>query len=893
MFASAFLLSAITLVAGGKSDYRIVRPDKASPAIVEWAKFLSTTIREMTGVEIPVVGESERKADEPAILFAVRPEGDRYEEYVVRTDGKDLVLTGTGARGPALAARHFLTRVCGCRWYDGWTRKVPKTDTLAVPDLDVRRTPSFLVRTIFMGCGWGNDPKWRPGPVSMPRLPGNPTGRPGDAHTFYAFTKDFPKERLDLLSLSPEGKRCMLKGALGPNFCLTHPDARAHVKAKLREFIRLDRADAARDGIEPPFIYSLCQNDCSKFFCCCPACKAISDKYGHGGLLIDFVNDIARDIAKDHPEIVLSTDAYAFSEEPPKGGPKAEPNVLVEVTRTKQNYYSPVEEDTDNPYVGFLKGWSQAASLLGSWDYWVFYWDTFPAPYHNVHFIRRNLKWYHDLGVRMAHIESEQPNTASFRSLKAWLGDELLLDIDQDDAPLIDDFLSGFYGAAAPEMRELMDLIAERQKGQNGKVFVKEGVFHPSMGVDVPRRAWLDAGFYAKAEDIFTRAEAKVKDADRQTRLNVARERIPVDLSLLYVYGIIRPSVAKEALAKRYLANREAQYRLRVDEKILGSELAKVRREVDRIFGIEEEKKSAPAASAAASEREHDPRVEKRLADGGVELSFDLTRLTVVPKEKGVSVEWFCRESEMGNIHSRYDAGDWNLFSGDAVDFYFSPYLPDASAGMQPCQYRFMMNPSGTTLTAYDDAKWRSRSIVAKRTFVDGGWKSEWMIPYAALAAYDSRTKDGFRPVLPTAHWLFSVSRARAATGVKELLPGGEVRLEIPGKFLEPFARLAIGRCTATAGKKTGEYEIACPAAEIAGRPFEGRAKILLYVGKARTVVATETLKLAAGATGEIRATVVLPQSAERFAASVAVADEENRCVRVSPDLPIANPWVE
>ena len=258
-----------------------------------------------------------------------------------------------------------------------------------------------------------------------------------------------------------------------------------------------------------------------------------------------------------------------------------------------------------------------------------------------------------------------------------------------------------------------------------------------------------------------------------------------------------------------------------------------------------------------------------------------------------MSVEWFCRESEMGNIHSRYDAGDWNLFSGDAVDFYFSPYLPDASAGMQPCQYRFMMNPSGTTLTAYDDAKWRSRPIVAKRTFVDGGWKSEWMIPYAALATYDSRTKDGFRPILPTAHWLFDVKRARAATGMHEMLVGGQVRVTIPEENLAPFARLAIGRCDAVAGAKQGEVTVTCPLKEMSGKPFAGRAKFLLYVGKERRVVGTADVRLKANAEGEVRQAFTLPQSAERFAAAVAVADEENRCVRAGRDLPIANPWVE
>ena len=585
-FASAVLLSSLTLASGGSSDYAIVRPDKAPEAIAEWAKFLSTTLHEMTGAEFPVVGASERKAGSPAILFAVRPEGTKFEEYVLRTEGRDIVLTGFGQRGPALAARHFLTRVCGCRWYDGWTRKIPKVDALVIPDLNVRRTPSFFYRTIFCGGGWGGDPKWKTPPYAKPAMPGTAIGHPGDAHTLYAYSSGWPvEEHPELLSMTPDGQRRKLTGAMGPNFCFTNPLARQLARKRLREFIEMDRADARKRAVEPPFVYVVCINDCSNYLCHCPDCDKFAAKHNESGLMLDFINDLARDIAKDYPEVLVETDAYSYVEPPPKGDMKAEPNVLVEVTRTQQNYYSPVDEDLGHPFVDYLKGWGQVVKTLSVWDYWIFYWDAFPAPYHNVHFIRRNLQWYHDIGVRAMRLESEAPNTASFRSLKAWLGDELLLDIEQDDKPMIDEFFADFYGAAASEMRELMDLIAERQRGQDAPVFLSGAL--AALKYNLPPRKWLDADFYAKAEDIFARAEAKLKDADEQTRINVLRERIPVDLSLLNVYDTIKPAIGRRALADRFLANQERQLTLRVAPNELEATLHTMRSDAERLVQLD------------------------------------------------------------------------------------------------------------------------------------------------------------------------------------------------------------------------------------------------------------------------------------------------------------------
>ena len=575
------LPAGLRLSENGASRYVIVRPDAVPDGLMPWIDFLAGTLRRMTGAEFPVVSASARPFGRPAIAVGGPCEAKGFEDYVVRMSGRDLIVSGSDARATALAIRHFLTRICGCRFYDEWTESVPSKPTLDIPELALHRQPTFTFRCVF-GGSW--EIKWKKGPAVLPPLPGRFFGRPGDVHTFYYFTRDWLKDREDLLSMTPDGKRRKLTGQLGPNFCYTHPDARRLFKAKLREFIELDRRESAKAGVCPPRLYSIFQNDASGYSCHCPACDAFKAKHGgEGALLVDLANDLARDIAKDYPDIVLLTSAYAFSETPPESC-AIEPNVAIEVTRTRKNYYSPVRDDASTTFREDFRKWASMAPAMGCWEYWVFYWDAFPAPYHNVNLIRDDLLWYYENGVRYMRIESEQPTTASFRSLKAWLADELLQDLTLDDEALIGDFMKGFYGPAAPEMRELMDLLGRLQKGQCAPVFLNSS----AEQYKVPPRKWLDADFYAKAEDIFTRAEAKVRDAPEQIRLNVRRERIPVDLSELYVYDAVKPAIGRKDLAERYRQNQEAQYALRVDGSVMATELAKMRSEVEKLVRLDE-----------------------------------------------------------------------------------------------------------------------------------------------------------------------------------------------------------------------------------------------------------------------------------------------------------------
>ncbi len=602
LFASLSLLSTLPLLAGltlaenGKSAYVIVIPAKSTQVEKRLAKEFQRHFAGITGVTLPVKKENTLGAEMPRIAIgrtelargngAFAPE-QNPEEMIIRTVGKDLILAGGSLVGTGFAVYDFLEKQGSCRWFDRLNIVIPRKEKWVIGDLDLKRTPSFSFRRIFTQArNWQSGLpdlsvasratyNWIPNPVM---------GAPGDIHTFYLYCKDWPKDRLYLLSKTPEGRRRALRGQLGPNFCMTHPEAIDRFKKKLRQFIASDRKKCAKAGIPYPRYYNISMNDASKYFCRCDKCKAISDKHGESGLMLWFINQLAEDIAKDYPDLWIHTAAYSFATRP-SIGIKAAPNVVVELAHNTGNYYSTIESDDsapkgDMPFRKYVTEWGKRTGRLAIWDYWIFYWDAFAEPYHNVHFIKKDLEFYHRNGVRLIRVESEAADTSSFFQLKYWLGYQLMDDLTQDDRKLIADFMRGFYGPAAPEMKEWLDYIAERQKGQSGTVF-DQVRFNPNA------RPWIDAEFFRRADDIFRRAEAKCRPGSMALK-NVHRERIPVDLALMHKYEKIKPAISRKELADRYMRNMEEHIRLRKKPAAIPAELLLMREEAEKFLRGEE-----------------------------------------------------------------------------------------------------------------------------------------------------------------------------------------------------------------------------------------------------------------------------------------------------------------
>ena len=594
-FAALFsfsLMADVTVADKGESNHVIVIPDSCSGYIQNSVADMQNILQQITGVKLPVMKESNVKSGTPKISVgntAFAQKHTRFakdanaEEMIVKTLGNDIIITGNSIVGICFAIYDFLEKQCGCRWYDNWMTKIPRKEKLVIKDVNMQRAPSFIFRRVFTQArNWTGGDKFGNirSKATYNSIPNPVMGRPTDIHSWYLYTKDWPKEKLYLLSKNPGGRRNAQKGQLGPNTCATHPEAVALFKKKLRSFIEQDRAGSKKYGYTAPILYNISINDCTSYFCYCDSCQKIVKKHGESGLLIHFINMLAKDIAMDYPEIKIQTCAYSFTAPPPKTDIKAEPNVTVELAHNIGNYYSAVAEDTKGKFAEDLKNWGSRTKMLGVWDYWIFYWDAFPAPYHNVHQIKKDLEFYYKNGVRTLRIESEAADTSNFFALKYWLAYQLMDDINQDADALIDEFMKDFYGPAAPEMKEFMDYVAERQKGHYTEVFSRKK-FDPNS------RPWLDKAFYDKVQPLFDRAEAKCPK-DSMYLINVHRERIPVDVSMVNLYDKLKPAVSRKTLAERYRAYSHEHIKLRKKPSSHSAEMLLIDNEVEKYLLFDE-----------------------------------------------------------------------------------------------------------------------------------------------------------------------------------------------------------------------------------------------------------------------------------------------------------------
>ncbi|MBO4647419.1 MAG: DUF4838 domain-containing protein [Lentisphaeria bacterium] len=738
LLASLPLLADLTLAENGKSAYVIALPAKSTQVEINLAKEFQQHFARITGVTLPVKKENALEAGTPKIAIgktelakkngAYQPKQDP-EEMIVRTVGKDLILSGGNHVGTGFAVYDFLGKQGGCRWYDKHNIVIPRKEKWVIGDLNMKRSPSFSYRRIFTQAkNWDNAPL--PGlPVSFSvaskatynSIPNPVMGAPGDIHTFYLYSKDWPKDRLYLLSKTPEGRRRALRGQLGPNFCLSHPEAIDRFKKKLRQFIAADRKKCAKAGIAYPIYYNISMNDASRYFCRCEKCKAISDKHGESGLLLWFINQLADDIAKDYPDIWIHTAAYSFATKPAIGI-KASPNVVVELAHNAGNYYSAIEDDAtaekgDMPYREYVTEWAKRTNRLAIWDYWIFYWDAFPEPYHNVHQIKKDLEFYYRNGVRLIRVESEAADTSSFFSLKYWLGYQLFDDLTQDDQKLIAEFMRDFYGPAAPEMKELLDYIAERQKGHFGVVFAKKR-FDPNA------RPWIDAEFFRRTEDIFRRAEAKCAPGSMALK-NVHRERLPIDLALMHKYEKIKPAiVSRKELAERYLRNAEEHIRLRKKASAIPAELLQAKEEAEKVlYGeqIEAMKKAPP------------PTCKIGKAWTNIPIGHTIAGVPVSDKRASVAARYengtlFLRLIDKTNT-AAFRKGV-RVFLGDDWEVFLAP-------DRKGDYFQLMIGPNGKFETLYrhngkpDECK--VKGITVKSKLTKDLWELEVAIPVKEL----------------------------------------------------------------------------------------------------------------------------------------------------------------
>jgi len=412
------------------------------------------------------------------------------------------------------AVYDFLEHFCGVRWYlpTDLGMVCPEEKTLSVKGADMRRAPAMKYRAINRAAyiSINLDDKGEPVLPLRERILFQHRQRLTGiqpyacSHAFYSYYKRYLKDHPEWfakgydadmpaeLRNTPADKRTVDTTWRGypalyyPNMCYTDAGFISNVVNRARSFFGTGVKAPGEEAAGDYFALGPMDSTGKDKFCKCPACQALlhkeppCNKWRKQSFFFDdlasdyifgFMNKVAREVGKTHPDKYLTQIAYHQNYYPPTAEP-LEPNIAVSFCIHAQLRPVPA---MDRAVTDLLNKWDEAAP--GNPKYlWLYFHrpgragEAFPG--FMAHNMVKQMKDYHRRGIRGVFAEptylpksergpgekysSRAPNASL---LEMYLAYKLAYDETLDGDKLIDEFFTLFYGAAARPMQNLYEAI--------------------------------------------------------------------------------------------------------------------------------------------------------------------------------------------------------------------------------------------------------------------------------------------------------------------------------------------------------------------------------------------------------------------------------------------------
>jgi len=374
-------------------------------------------------------------------------------------------------RGTLDATYDFLERYCNVRWYapTDLGTVCPRTPSLTVSGSELRFAPKMIHRWITPTS------LYLPGPpdtvpardVAVWKLRMRIGGQPfWVCHSFQGYYDLYLKDHPDWFAQGYPGQP--------PQLCYTNPELIAQVVEDARNYFNGKGAPPGAAAMGD--VYGLVPMD-NNSWCKCPQCQAELNQSQMSNLqfnngkasdyLFGFVNKVAREVRKTHPDKWIGALAYSDYAYYPERF-KVEPNVVIQTCLHTRNWWCPSMEVNDRKvlddwrrqdpqrplYLWLYYNFPALNALYGEWHYY---------PGYFAHTVVEQMKWYRSRGIRGIFMEhsSEFRQSYLMDQLEFYVTLKLACDPSLDGNKLIDEFFSRYYGAAAKPMQALYNQIEE------------------------------------------------------------------------------------------------------------------------------------------------------------------------------------------------------------------------------------------------------------------------------------------------------------------------------------------------------------------------------------------------------------------------------------------------
>ncbi len=503
--------AAFDLVKDGTSTYVIALTPDASPSEEFAAQELAEHLREMTGATLRV--EKTATPPERAVVIGVPAArvdaalGD--DGYTIRTEGQRLVIAGGKKRGTLYGVYTFL-EMAGVRWWTPTERFIPKTSTLTVPALNIREVPKLEYRDIMYQFVFSREGQlW----CARNKLNGMAWSSPPEAYGGrYEFVGNLVHGSHQTIAragktITPEMQAVVDGRRTSAQLCLS---SQATLEAMVAGVL-------ASYEQQPGARFVVIGQQDNRSYCRCDSCAAVdSAEESHAGHNLLFANRVAEEVEKRRPGSNICTAAYQWSRKPPKTlVPRS--NVYITLCSIECDFSRPLatsDSEVNKAFRDDFAGWGKICSRLLIWDYVVNF-RHFLAPFPNLDAIVPNVKFFADNGARGVFEQAAHTGSGTeFVGLRSWVLAKALWNPEMDGRALIEEFVRGYYGPAAPHILAYIDTIHEPARTRPDLTM---GIYGD---LTVP---YLDPPVIAKAEKALRQAEkAAAGNPDLQRRVRHA-----------------------------------------------------------------------------------------------------------------------------------------------------------------------------------------------------------------------------------------------------------------------------------------------------------------------------------------------------------------------------------
>ncbi len=516
------------LAENGKSAYRIVVADDASPSTRHGAEELKVFLEQITGAKLPIVSDKEPMGECEIILgnnshldklnTAIDFGALGHEGYVIRTVGKHLVIAGGDKRGNVYGAYGLLEDHLGCRWFAPGVSRIPKQTQLVLGAINERQVPVLEYREPFtFDCFDGDWCARNRVNSSSGRLDAGHGGKIkfGSGFFVHTFNRLVPPDKY--FDKHPEyfsevkGKRLKNRSQL----CCTNEDVIRLCAEGIRKAMR-EQPDA--------FVFSVSQNDWHNY-CECEKCRALAEKEGtQMAPVLQLVNRVAEAVEKEFPDKAVETLAYQWTRRAPKTM-RPRPNVIVRLCSIECCFSHPLatcDSKANREFRRDAADWAKVADRLWAWDY-VTDFRHYLLPFPNQRVRNDNIRFFVRHNVK-GIFEQDTYNTSNseLAELGGYMTAKFLWNPEYDEETAMSEFLDGYYGKAAGPIRKYIDTLHDRSEKENIHVNIWAG----------PESPHLNDALLIGADKLWQQAERQVA-GEPEVLQRVKLSRMSVDYAIL------------------------------------------------------------------------------------------------------------------------------------------------------------------------------------------------------------------------------------------------------------------------------------------------------------------------------------------------------------------------